>query len=547
MAKRLGGWWDTGRRALAWDRAASRRGAGVAARGDARRRQPHHRRGDRRACHAGARAPTRLGIDEPPGGAIVSPDASAARDRYVSRMTAVAPDASPTTASLDDVARKRILTVLFVGVFMAALDAAVVAPAVPALRAAFGVDNRQIGLVTIVFSLGSLTATALMAALSDRFGRRAIYLLDVAGFALGSAIIATAPSFGVLLVGRAIQGLSAGGITPTASAVVGDLFPSEQRGRVLGLIGATFGMAFLFGPVIASVLLVVASWPWIFLLNLPIAVVVFVMGARALPTARAFETLPPLRLRRDHRPCRDARRPHAGHQPRARHGAGGDAVARAPHTRGDRRPHAHRRRAARGGPHRPALALRHPPAADDVDPVHGGRLRDGERDLHLVGRGGRVRYAEQEGRAPPPPARPRLVGRLRGLRARAAPAGRAPGHAHRLCLAGRGGRAHCRALVAALALHDGDPPHRRRRRRRRRRDVAHHRPRRSRRASAQLGLRTGQHRDRHRQPDGRGDAERARRSRRWRDGGTARGIRIRRRGAAGDDGGELAAAGAGTR
>ncbi|MCC7322265.1 MAG: MFS transporter, partial [Gemmatimonadaceae bacterium] len=154
-------------------------------------------------------------------------------------MTAVAPDASPTTASLDDVARKRILTVLFVGVFMAALDAAVVAPAVPALRAAFGVDNRQIGLVTIVFSLGSLTATALMAALSDRFGRRAIYLLDVAGFALGSAIIATAPSFGVLLVGRAIQGLSAGGITPTASAVVGDLFPSEQRGRVLGLIGAT--------------------------------------------------------------------------------------------------------------------------------------------------------------------------------------------------------------------------------------------------------------------------------------------------------------------
>ena len=228
-----------------------------------------------------------------PGGAVVSPDASAARDRYVSRMTAVAPDASPTTASLDDVARKRILTVLFVGVFMAALDAAVVAPAVPALRAAFGVDNRQIGLVTIVFSLGSLTATALMAALSDRFGRRAIYLLDVAGFALGSAIIATAPSFGVLLVGRAIQGLSAGGITPTASAVVGDLFPSEQRGRVLGLIGATFGMAFLFGPVIASVLVVVASWPWLFLRNLSIVVVVLGMGAGARPPARALASLPP--------------------------------------------------------------------------------------------------------------------------------------------------------------------------------------------------------------------------------------------------------------
>jgi len=190
-------------------------------------------------------------------------------------------------------ARKRILTVLFVGVFMAALDAAVIAPAIPALRSAFGVDNRQIGLVTIVFSLCSLTSTALMAALSDRFGRRTIYLMDIAGFAIGSLIIAQSNSFGMLLVGRAVQGLSAGGITPTASAVVGDTFPAEQRGRILGLIGATFGMAFLFGPILASVLLVVATWQWIFLVNLPFAAIVFVMGYRALPRVPRPASLPP--------------------------------------------------------------------------------------------------------------------------------------------------------------------------------------------------------------------------------------------------------------
>jgi MFS family permease len=190
-------------------------------------------------------------------------------------------------------ARKRILTVLFVGVFMAALDAAVIAPAIPALRSAFGVDNRQIGLVTIVFSLCSLTSTALMAALSDRFGRRTIYLMDIAGFAIGSLIIAQSNSFGMLLVGRAVQGLSAGGITPTASAVVGDTFPAEQRGKILGLIGATFGMAFLFGPILASVLLVVATWQWIFLVNLPFAAIVFVMGYRALPRVARPASLPP--------------------------------------------------------------------------------------------------------------------------------------------------------------------------------------------------------------------------------------------------------------
>ncbi len=209
-------------------------------------------------------------------------------------MTAIDPLAAAPVArtATDDASRRRILTVLFVGVFMAALDAAVIAPAIPALRTAFGVDNRQIGLVTIVFSLCSLSSTALMANLSDRFGRRAIYLLDIALFAAGSLCIARSTTFGMVLVGRAIQGFGAGGITPTASAVVGDTFPPDQRGKILGLIGATFGMAFLVGPVIASVLLVVASWQWIFLVNLPIAAIVFVMSARALPTRTDMRALP---------------------------------------------------------------------------------------------------------------------------------------------------------------------------------------------------------------------------------------------------------------
>ena len=220
------------------------------------------------------------------------------RSGYVPRMsasdrTATEHPTASSAASADDAARSRILTVLFVGVFMAALDSAIIAPAIPALRSAFGVDNRQIGLVTIVFSLCSLSATALMANLSDRFGRRAIYLLDIALFAAGSLLIARSSTFGMVLVGRAVQGLGAGGITPTASAVVGDMFPPAQRGRILGLIGATFGIAFLIGPVIASVLLVWASWQWIFLINLPVAAIVFAMSARALPTRTDTRALPP--------------------------------------------------------------------------------------------------------------------------------------------------------------------------------------------------------------------------------------------------------------
>jgi MFS family permease len=160
---------------------------------------------------------------------------------------------------LDPQARRGVLPVLFIGVFMAALDTAVIAPAVPALKAAFAVDNRQIGMITIVFSLFTLSSTTLMASLGDRYERRPIYLLCVLGVALGSLLIAAAPTFGMLLIGRALQGFSAGGITPLASAMVGDAFPPEERGKALGLIGATFGMAFLLGPLVASAILVVLS------------------------------------------------------------------------------------------------------------------------------------------------------------------------------------------------------------------------------------------------------------------------------------------------
>ena len=184
-------------------------------------------------------------------------------------------------------AARRLMPVLFIGVFMSALDTAVIGPAIPALRAAFGVDNREIGLVMSVFILFSLCSTALMSNLSDRYGRRPIYLASVACFAVGSLLIALSPRFWMLLASRAVQGVGAGGITPTASAVVGDTFPPEERGRALGLIGATYGMAFVLGPPLAAALLVALSWHWIFLVNLPIAGIVLMLGARVLPGVRS--------------------------------------------------------------------------------------------------------------------------------------------------------------------------------------------------------------------------------------------------------------------
>jgi MFS family permease len=186
------------------------------------------------------------------------------------------------------------MATLYVGVFMAALDTAVIGPAIPALRAAFGIDNREVGLVMIVFVLFALCSTALMANLSDRHGRRPVYLASVSLFALGSLVIAISPRYWMVIVGRAIQGIGAGGIIPTASATIGDVVPIEGQGRALGMIGAIYGMAFVLGPPLAAGLMVALSWHWIFLLNLPIAAVILAIGARALPARRHAGALPPL-------------------------------------------------------------------------------------------------------------------------------------------------------------------------------------------------------------------------------------------------------------
>ena len=196
-------------------------------------------------------------------GACGGPADTAGQRAHVDRRPL--PDALPS---------RRLMPALFIGVFMAALDTAVIAPALPALREAFAIDHREAALLMVVFILCSLCSTALLANLGDRHGRRPVFLGSVACFAAGSLLIALSPSFWMVLVGRAVQGVGAGGITPTASAMIGDAVAAHERGRALGLIGATYGMAFVLGPPLATLLMLAFSWHWIFLINLPIAALV---------------------------------------------------------------------------------------------------------------------------------------------------------------------------------------------------------------------------------------------------------------------------------
>lgn len=194
--------------------------------------------------------------------------------------------------NIDGKQRNKILLLLFFGVLMGALDIAIVGPAFPAIQAEFAVGSRQMTWIFNIYVLVSLISTPLMAKLSDRFGRRSIYILDVALFVSGSLIVASARSYPVMILGRAVQALGSGGILPVAAAVIGDTFPPDKRGGALGLIGAVFGIAFLIGPVLAGFILKYGTWHWLFLINLPIGLILMISAARMLPATRPAQRKP---------------------------------------------------------------------------------------------------------------------------------------------------------------------------------------------------------------------------------------------------------------
>lgn len=177
----------------------------------------------------------------------------------------------------------RLLLTLFLGVLLAALDIAILGPALPAIRQEFGVQPHVASWLISGYVLANLVGTPLLGRLSDRLGRRQSYHLSLAIFVVGSIGVFTAPSMAWIVFSRVLQGFGAGGIFPVATAVVGESISPSRRGQALGLLGATFGLAFLVGPPLGGAILAHAHWRWIFGINLPLGALVMWMAWKYLP------------------------------------------------------------------------------------------------------------------------------------------------------------------------------------------------------------------------------------------------------------------------
>jgi EmrB/QacA subfamily drug resistance transporter len=157
--------------------------------------------------------------------------------------------------------------------FMVALDALVVATALPAiqhdLNASVSTLEWTVNAYTLTFAAGMITA----AALGDRLGRRRVFVAGLALFTAASAACALAPTTGLLLAARAVQGSAAAAIMPLSLTILTTAFPPERRGAVVGAWGAIGGLAVASGPVVGGAITEGLDWHWIFWVNVPIGVV----------------------------------------------------------------------------------------------------------------------------------------------------------------------------------------------------------------------------------------------------------------------------------
>ncbi|HET8787005.1 MAG TPA: MDR family MFS transporter, partial [Candidatus Limnocylindrales bacterium] len=178
--------------------------------------------------------------------------------------------------------RMRILFMVMIGVFLAALDQTVVGTALPRIITDLGGNE----LYTWAFTAYLLTSTIsgpLYGKLSDLFGRRPIFLFGIGIFMVGSLLAGLSQEMWHLIGARGIQGLGAGALFPIALAVIGDLFAPSERGKYQGLFGAVFGLSVLIGPAIGGLLTDTVGWPFVFFFNLPIGALVFAVVWRNLP------------------------------------------------------------------------------------------------------------------------------------------------------------------------------------------------------------------------------------------------------------------------
>jgi EmrB/QacA subfamily drug resistance transporter len=179
-----------------------------------------------------------------------------------------------------------VLLATTLGSGLAQLDATVVNLALPKIGTDFGVGVRSLQWVVTSYTLTLAAFLLLGGALGDTYGRRKVFCTGVALFALASLACGLAPDDRLLIVARLVQGLGGALLTPGSLAILQASFAPHERAKAIGVWTGFGGIAGALGPVVGGLLLRTGTWRWVFLINLPLALLVFLVALRHVPDTR---------------------------------------------------------------------------------------------------------------------------------------------------------------------------------------------------------------------------------------------------------------------
>jgi EmrB/QacA subfamily drug resistance transporter len=183
-------------------------------------------------------------------------------------------------------AKRGALVAAILGSTVVAVDATVVNVALPKIADDLGGGLAGQQWVANSYLLTLSTLILVSGSLADIYGERRVFTLGVAGFGLASLLCALAPTVELLVLARALQGVSGALLTPASLAIIVSVFPESERGAAIGSWTAWGGIGYLAGPLVGGQIVDVVSWRWVFALNVPLVLITLALASRYVPEGR---------------------------------------------------------------------------------------------------------------------------------------------------------------------------------------------------------------------------------------------------------------------
>jgi len=172
---------------------------------------------------------------------------------------------------------------ILISIALASLDTAIANTALPAIATSLHTTPAASVWIINAYQLSAVATILAFASFGGVIGHRKIYLFGLVLFTVSSALCAMSSTLIELTLARVLQGVGASAIMSVNAALIFSLFPPEKLGKGMGLNALVVGMSFAAGPTVASLILSVATWPWLFGVNIPIGLIALAMAIPSLP------------------------------------------------------------------------------------------------------------------------------------------------------------------------------------------------------------------------------------------------------------------------